>query len=139
MFSWIKDRRNRATEAHFIESVPRVLAEYGKLLEKFPAAYIDEAWLPLKKLGMKRALKIGWKLAKDDEQREWIKIGWTLLSQFQKGVGSKPIDSNIITRENLARLDRFLELAKIAQLEADSDQIELLEFVQQNSPAKQNK
>jgi hypothetical protein len=46
MFSWIKDSRNRAAEAHFIESVPRVLAEYGKLLEKFPAAYIDEAWLP---------------------------------------------------------------------------------------------
>src|SRR5260370_14361055 len=132
MFSWIKDRRNRAAEAHFIESVPRVLAEYGKLLEKFPAAYIDEARLPLKKLGMKRALKIGWKLAKDDEQREWIKIGWTLLSQFQKGVGSKPIDSNIITQENPAKLDTCLELANIAHLEADSEQIEQFELVHHN-------
>jgi hypothetical protein len=69
MFSWIKDRRNRAAEAHFIESVPRVLAEYGKLIEKLAAAYIDEAWLPLKKLGMKRALKVGWKLAKDRRPR----------------------------------------------------------------------
>jgi len=87
---------------------------------------------------MKAALKIAWKLADNDKEREWLKVGWILLSQFQKGVGETPIDCKLSpgllpSDEEVSRLDRFLQFAKIAEAETEKNRAEMLEFVRQNS------
>jgi hypothetical protein len=138
MLKWLQQRRRRRANGRFVKAVPAILARYGELIEAHPTAYIDETQLPVDKEMMKAALKIGWKLADNDKQREWLKVGWILLSQFQKGVGETPIDCNLSpgllpSDEEVSRLDRFLQFAKIAEAETEKNRAEMFEFIRQNS------
>jgi len=80
----------------------------------------------------------GWLLAKGNEQlREHVKVGWTLLSTFQKGIGSKPLDTadlrDPLTAEGMATLNRIVDFGKLSQAEMDSDRDEMQEFIRQQS------
>ncbi len=134
MFKWFKERRKKALEDQFIKAVPAILARYGDLLEKYPACYVDETWLPVAKPMMKRALKIGWLMAKGNDQlREHVKVGWTLLSTFQKGVGPKPIDMTVksdpLSDEGMDHLNRMLKIGRSSEAEMNADRDEMQEFI----------
>ncbi len=134
MFEWFKKRRERILADRSVRDVSVIMSRYRELLEKHSTAYMDETWLPVSKAEMKTVLKIAWKSAKDDDRREVIKICWTLLSKFQKGIGKIPIDCamprNASPEESL-RI--YLRIAKIAQAEDEVNRTEMLEFIRQNS------
>jgi hypothetical protein len=134
MLGWFKRKNGRANTAAFVKTVPNVLTQYGDLLEKHPSAYMDDTWLPLDKPSMKRVLKAGWILAADDEARKWIENAWTCLSLFQPGIGSVPVDCDVLggaSEENLKNLDRWVHLANIGRAEDEANQAEFLAFVRQ--------
>lgn len=116
-----------------------ILERYAKIIAAHPTAYFDEKRLPVNKEMMKAALKIGWKLADSDKQREWLKVGWTLLSKFQKGIGEPPVDCTLSpdtplpSSAEMARLERYSQIAKIAEAEAEKNRAEMFDFIQQNS------
>jgi hypothetical protein len=132
MFGWLK-RKNRQTDtATFVKKVPNVLTQYGQLLEDYPSAYMDETWLPLDKASMKRVLKAGWILAADDEGRKWIESAWTSLSLFQPGVGSSPVNCDVLggaSEENSNNLDQWVHFAKIGHADDEANKVEFLAFV----------
>jgi hypothetical protein len=132
MFRWLKERREKAASNEFFKTVPDILARYGELHEKYPGAYLDEWMLPVDKPSMKRALKIGWLIAKTDEQREWMKIGWTLLQNFQSGIGDVPLQAtapDITSPKDMANFERWLEFAKKGQIEDEANQREKDAFI----------
>jgi hypothetical protein len=132
VLKWFKDRRERAANDRFFKAVPEILAEFGKLQALHPAAYMDETWLPANKRSMRRALKVGWMLAKTDEEKEWIKVGWTLLQFFQPGIGDTPLVLNALADQSplsLARFGRVLEFARKAAIEDEANQCEKEEFI----------
>jgi hypothetical protein len=134
MFSWLRRRKERSNTVAFVKSVPDILARYGELIEKYPTGFIDETWLPENKSTMKRALKVGWILATDDDDREWISAGWNCLSVFQPGVGDVPIgtsESDENSYEGTARLNRWLRFAKMGQAEDELNEAEMNEFIRQ--------
>jgi hypothetical protein len=132
MFDQIRKWRKESEIRRIAETVPDILARYGELLEKYPTAYMDEKWLPVNKASMKQALKIGWLMSKNDQQREYIRSGWVYLSLFQKDVGNIPADANVpvdATPESIASLDRFLHFAKLGRAEDEANMRELDEFI----------
>jgi hypothetical protein len=71
-------------------------------------------------------------LAKTDEEKEWIKVGWTLLQFFQPGIGDAPLVLNAPADQSplsLARFGRVLEFAKKAAIEDEANQREKEEFI----------
>jgi len=137
MFEWFKKRRERILadrSDRLVRDVSVIMSRYRELLEKHSTAYMDETWLPVSKAEMKTVLKIAWKSAKDDDRREVIKICWTLLSKFQKGIGKIPIDCSIPRNASPEEgLRSYLRVAKIAQAEDEVNRTEMLEFIRQNS------
>jgi hypothetical protein len=118
---------------NFIKAVPDLLAKYGDVVASNRAIYLDESLLPAKKTVMKAALKVGWELATSGEQREWIKTGWYLLSNFQPGIGDPPHDGKIpldASIEDALRInDEFLRVAEMAETEAERDRDEFARYV----------
>jgi hypothetical protein len=115
--------------------VPRILQKYGELIEKYPTAYVDETLLPVSKHQMKMVLKAAWKMAPNEQLRNHVEVGWTLLSMFQPNIGEVPIDCKIspnLLPEDMAQLDRFLQIGKVAQAESEKDREELQEFIRKN-------
>ena len=140
MFDWFKKRRERILadrSDRLVREVHVILSRYRELLEKHSTAYMDETWLPVSKAEMKTVLKVAWKSAKDDDRREWVKIGWTLLSKFQKGIGKIPVDcsipQNASYEESVRIMEPYMRIAKIAQAEDEANRTEMLEFIRQNS------
>jgi hypothetical protein len=66
-----------------------------------------------------------------------IKICWTLLSKFQKGIGKIPIDCSVPRNssyeESLRITEPYLRIAKIAQAEDEVNRDELLNFIRKKS------
>jgi hypothetical protein len=137
MFEWFKERSERAHVDRAARNVPAILSRYSQLLEKHPTAYMDETWLPVSKAEMKNILKVALMSAKNDDRREVIKICWTLLSKFQKGIGKIPIDCTLPGNSSYEEGDRIMEpylrIAKIAKAEEDLNRTEILEFIRQSS------
>jgi hypothetical protein len=129
---WFKSERTKHPDAAaFVRAVPSILDIYGGLLEKYPAAYIDETWLPVDKESMKGAFKSVWILAADDDGRKWIEHAWMNLSLFQPGVGELPVTCDVLgdaTQENVEKLNRWLSFANIGQKEDEVNLAELLAF-----------
>ena len=140
MFEWFKERRERilADRAdRLVRDVPVILSRYRELLEKHSTAYMDETWLPVSKAEMKTVFKIAWKSAKDDDRREVIKICWTLLSKFQKGIGKIPINCSVPQsasyEEGVRIMDPYLLIAKIAKAEDEVNRAEMHDFIRKKS------
>ena len=84
-------------------------------MEKYPIAVLDVSMLPTPKKQMKVLLKSLYAKATTPEIQNYLAVGFTLLSQFQEGVGPTPIDGTV-----LAQLDQYLAWAKVTEADADS-------------------
>jgi hypothetical protein len=130
---WFKRKSTKHPDAAaFVRAVPSILDLYDGLLEKYPAAYLDETWLPVDKESMKGAFKAAWILAADENDRKWIERSWMSLSLFQPGVGELPVSCDVLgdaTQENVEKLDHWLSFANIGQAEDEANQAELLAFI----------
>ena len=132
MFGWFKSSKPKKPRDLTVADIGDILAKYGELLEKHPTAFMDESWLPVPKDEMRRVFKAAWKIAPTSEMRDYVEIGWTLLSMFQPGVGAVPLDAAMprdVSPESIKPLERFVELSKAAQAESDRDLKEKREFI----------
>jgi hypothetical protein len=139
--AWVLSSKERATTTSITlttSDVARIMQEYSGLLEKYPTAYMDEKWLPVPKDQMRLVLKAAWKMAPNAELRKYVEIGWTLLSMFQTGVGDIPVDGDIprdpklISEAHLQKLDRYVVLGKLAEVEGDKELVEMRSFIAAN-------
>ena len=46
MLGWLRSSILKRSPEQRASEVSRIIATYGELLEKYPAAYMDESWLP---------------------------------------------------------------------------------------------
>ena len=138
MFGWF--RRNgvkRETSDRLSHVAPRILAAYGELLTKYPTAIMDASWLPVSKKDMVKVFKAAWLNTNSSEARNWIEVGWALLPNFQEGVGGVPLTpdtpNDLPLEETIARLDKYVTWAKLADAEGAIMQCDRDEFKKANS------
>src|SRR5579863_5149257 len=114
MFGWFKSQSKAAANLTLADVAP-VLEKYGMLLEKYPTAFVDESWLPVPKNQMRLVFKAAWKLAPTAEMRNYVEVGWTLLSMFQPDVGAVPVDAatpkNASPNDVVTMLGKYLKIA----------------------------
>lgn len=137
MLGWFKGKSAKPAELT-TDAIVDILEKYGKLLERHPTAFMDESWLPLPKDQMRQVFKAAWKMAPNEELRNYIEIGWASLSMFQPGVGPAPVDAVVpddISSKSMKTLDRFVELGKRAQAESDHQLQEMRELTRANQPS----
>jgi hypothetical protein len=98
-------------------------------MDRHPMAILDTSRLPLSKANMKLVFKIAWLDETDTRKRNVIELGYTQLSQFQDGVGDKPLDrmlpADADAKKSLAILDAYLKFSDASTKEAE---ILLMEF-----------
>jgi hypothetical protein len=144
MFDWLKPKGQQAKRPRTLTTaadVVEVLGQYGELLEKYPSAFVDETWLPVPKDQMRLAFKAALKFAPNEQMREWVKIGWTLLHWFQPGIGPTPLEGkppkdprskdprDILA---MAQFERYVELLRTSQVEMERDNAEMDAFIRNN-------
>jgi hypothetical protein len=129
MLGWLKSILRLSPKPNPSE-VARIIAKYGELLEKYPAAYMDESWLPLPKKQMRLVFKAAWTIAPTAEMRHYVEVAWPMLSMFQPGVGPVPVDAaeRDGTPESLRMLDEYLKLSERTKAESDRDYAEMRGF-----------
>lgn len=135
MLRWFKSSILRRSPELNASYVSRIIAEYGELLEKYPAAYLDESWLPVSKKKMRLVFKAAWKIAPTAEMRNYVEVVWPLLSMFQPGIGPIPVDAaeRDGTPESLKMLHEYLKLCERTKTESDRDYAEMREFTRTNA------
>lgn len=134
MLGWLKSSifgRSRELDASYVY---KIVAKYGEVLEQYPAAYIDESWLPVSKKQMRIVLKAAWKAAPTAEMRNYVEVVWPLLSMFQPRIGPIPLDAaeRDGTAESLKMLHEYLRLCERTKAESDRDYAEMREFTRAN-------
>ena len=134
MLGWLRSSILKRSPEQRAPEVSRIIATYGELLEKHPAAYMDESWLPVSKKQMRRVFKEAWKLAPTAEMRNYVEVAWPLLSMFQPGIGRIPVDAGERggTPESLKMLHEYLKLSERAKAESDRDYADMREFIRAN-------
>ena len=134
MLGWLRSSILKRSPEQRASEVSRIIATYGELLEKHPAAYMDESWLPVSKKQMRRVFKTAWKIAPTAEMRNYVEVAWPLLSMFQPGIGRIPVDAGERdgTPESLKMLHEYLKLSERAKAESDRDYAEMREFIRAN-------
>lgn len=134
MLGWLKSSILKRSPELKAPDVSGIIAQYGELLEEYPAAYMDESWLPVSKKKMRIVFKAAWKMAPTAEMRNYVEVAWTLLSMFQRGIGSIPVDAAARdgTPESLKMLHEYLKLCERAKAESDRDYAEMREFTRAN-------
>jgi hypothetical protein len=135
MFKWLKKGPAETPTKLTTADLPRIMQQYQTLLEKYPTAFIDEEWLPVPKDEMRLVFKAAWKMAPNAELRNYVEVGWSLLSMFQPGVGQTPVDCATprdASPQSIAQLDRFVELGKIAQAEAEKEVVAMRALIRGN-------
>jgi hypothetical protein len=134
MLGWLKSAILRRSPELKASEVSSIIAKYGELLEKHPAAYMDERWLPVSKKKMRLVFKAAWKMAPTSEMRNYVEVAWTMLSMFQPGIGPIPVDAGERdgTPESLKMLHEYLKLSERAKTESDRDYAEMREFTRAN-------
>jgi hypothetical protein len=131
--SWLERRRERKKAEVLTRRVPKIIGRLGELIEKYPDGYMDETWLPLDKSGMKTVLKIAIAAENDSKKREWLKVGWLLLSQFQPNIGQTPVrfasSSPLPSPEEMEALSRYVQISERARVEEEQNVAELNDFL----------
>lgn len=117
------------------KTVDEVVSAYGALIEKYPIAIMDVSMLPIPKKQMKAVLKALYAKTTSPELQNYLAVGFTLLSQFQEGVGPIPIDGGakfkgeLPTADEFEKLNRFLKWQKLSLAEADNLSAEWKRFL----------
>src|SRR6266550_7303605 len=116
-----------------IEAVPEGAIEaFGVLMERYPTAILDTSKLPLPKADMRRVFMDEWLAQTDEKTRTFLEIAYIHLSQFQDGVGDKPIDctmpSDADPKKKIAVLEPYLRFSSAVTDEAESLRAEFEEF-----------
>ena len=137
MFGWLKKKTaKQATSEPFADSASRAISVYGSILNSYPHHIIDASWLPAQKESMIQIFKLliaGGQKFENQNHRDRTESYWSMLSRFQPGVGSLPIDVEIsrdnptvaVWRERAARVEKWLEIAN-AEAEKYEREIERL-------------
>jgi hypothetical protein len=103
--------------------VTDVISVYGELLEKYPLSILDTSMLPIPKTKMKVLLKTLYAGASNPELKNSIETGFVFLSNFQDGVGVRPISGKLSksgsAQDNLAILDKWMPWEKVAFAEME--------------------
>jgi hypothetical protein len=133
MSEWPEDPHAVASPspAVTLAEVSKIMQQYDELLGKYPAAYIDESWLPVPKERMRQVFKAAWKMAPNAEIRHFVELEWTFLSMFQPSVGATPIGNAIpvdVSPQSVALINRFVELSELAEAETENDLAEMHAF-----------
>ena len=115
------------------KAVPEGLIEaFGVLMERYPTAILDTSKLPLPKANMRRVLMEAWLAQTDQKTRAFLESAYVHLSQFQDGVGDKPIDyklpSDADPEKKMAILEPYLRFSSAVTEEAESLRAELEDF-----------
>jgi hypothetical protein len=133
---WIVRRRDRRTAEMLARRIPLVLGRFGELIEKYPASFVDEKWLPLDKAGMKTVFKIAIAAEKDPERIEQLRVGWMFLASFQPNIGDTPITfpqastpEEILEPEKMALLESYVAMSRIVTEESARTLAEIREYV----------
>jgi len=121
-----------------IEAIPEGAIEaFGVLMERYPTAILDTSKLPLPKADMRRVFMDEWLAQTDEKTRTFLEIAYIHLSQFQDGVGDKPIDctlpSDADPKRKIAILEPYLRFSSAVTEEAESLRIEFEEFKRRKS------
>jgi hypothetical protein len=102
---------------------------------KYPVEVMDVSMLPIPKKQMKALLKALYAKATTSEQQNYIEVSFTLLSQFQDGVGPLPSDprtkfkGKIPTDAELAEMKKSTEWLTRSLTEAESLRAEWKRFL----------
>jgi hypothetical protein len=104
IFNWLKSAFPKT------QIVGDVMSTYGELLETYPLSIVDVSMLPLPKTKMKVFLKALYATARTAEQQRLVEKGFLFLSQFQDGVGPKPIDGTLLKGDAMQNLDTNVEI-----------------------------
>jgi hypothetical protein len=109
------------------------VADYGTVMEAQGGAMLDVSRLPLPKEQMKIALREAWRVAPNDQKREFVKVAYFHLAEFQAGIGDVPVDCALPKNSELKRvgpiLDRYLMWSKLAAAERQQLASEWDDFV----------
>jgi hypothetical protein len=135
MLRWLKSALSWRSTRPKASEVLNIVATYGELLEKHPAAFMDESWLPVSKKRMRRVFKEAWKIAPTAEMRDYVEVAWTLLYMFQPDIGPVPVDAaeRDGTPPSLKMLHEYLKLSERTKAESDRDHAEMHEFARANA------
>ena len=109
-----------------------ILEAYGLLLERYPLAICDVSMLPLAKIEMKKLFMAMCPLANSPEREQALENSFLFLSNFQEGVGPKPLDEsmtkNASPAEKVAILENWLGWENVAAAELQELIAEWKEF-----------
>jgi hypothetical protein len=107
-------------------TVAAVISAYGELLEKYPLSILDTSMLPIPKAKMKVLLKGLYAGGDYPEQENAFEIGFMSLSNFQDGVGARPISRKLLNgdardnlKANMAILEKLMPWEKLAFAETE--------------------
>lgn len=145
MFGWFKKKSESVVDTHAVaEAAISATQKYGAILEDNPGVLVfDNKVLPLPKTQMKTALRIAWTVADSNEFRASIECCYLGLSNFQDGVGDKPImlaDSSAIEAMDISALTKSTQQMAYWSTKITSEMHELRRefdgFTKGNAPTK---
>ncbi|MGP0060455.1 MAG: hypothetical protein ACLPID_14315 [Beijerinckiaceae bacterium] len=120
MIGWLK----KSFAGEQSKTVNDVMLAYGELLEKYPSSILDISMLPIPKAKMKVLLKGMYARARNVEQQNLCEAGFMFLSNFQDGVGAKPIDGRLLQGDakanleaNMAIMDKWMPWNELSMAE----------------------
>lgn len=137
---WRKKTTNKQTPETLPEQVTRMIGVYSSILNTYPNHVIDASWLPTNKETMAQLFKTiitSGAHYGNEEHRKTTEGYWRLLSHFQPGVGSVPIDTEI-SKDNPTvavweeRAQRLLGLLETAIAEGERYEREIEQLRQQH-------
>lgn len=136
MLEWLRGRQ-AAPSASAAPGVTRESAEdtvgkLSELMERHPLAILDISWLPLPKAEMKKALRLLWQIAPNEQLRNQMEVAYIHLSNFQEGVGDIPLEPIVPPNSPLEKvaaiLDPYMLFAAQVQAETHALSQELQQF-----------
>jgi hypothetical protein len=120
MWNLFKRKKNKSD--HDADEVDELVRQYGALLADDDAPLIqDQSCLPASKADIKAALLFAILSCDDDAQKEYLRVAYIHLADFQPGIGERGID----TRRGGDDIQRLADFSERWSAEASSLKEEL--------------
>jgi hypothetical protein len=131
--SWLKKSLETRIPGREASAIPgEVIETFEVLMERYPTAILDTSKLPLPKADMKCLFTRAWLTQTDGKIRNFLEIAYVHLSQFQDGVGDKPIDCSFPSDRDpamtMAILEPYLRFSGSVTKEAEILRAEFKDF-----------